>query len=267
MLQDVESTQNLKTTIDKATSWEESLPLPDLGEAAQATVAEPKAPPQIVSVAKKKRFTLNRKIVIVSTTLTIFGVIAGAVANFASPRIQQVSEVRKSRSQISPPGKISFRRLSSAFIPKAPSTEPTNLIVNWEKFEDMPTGLSFFHPEEWRVEKNGDSTIYTLYYPLIAGSKTNFGQEFLAKLSVSQEGKPANLAEFLLKRYNLSNANFAPKGVGQEALEFEFGNTFVFAITSGDRLFILEGKVGKIDEFENFKPIFLNISYSFQILK
>lgn len=259
------STPDLKgQKIEKMGNWEESLPLPDF-EVTRKKIEEKPKPWKQAQIsgqpAEKKRLNFNKRFVLILAV----GVFVLIIGGFSLIYFNQKGQGQKPQKLTSQAGKTIFRRISSAFVPKSPSTEPAQLWVNWKKFED-PEGLSFYYPEEWTMVKDESGLLYTIYYPGTLDPSLNLAEDFLAKLSIDKETPTANLAEFLLKRYNLSSANFREENRGQHlVLEFEFNKTFVFAQSFGENFYILEGKVKNLSDFENFLPIFENFAKSFQV--
>ncbi len=261
-----EFTQNSKNPKTGSSYWEESLPLPEFGvlqaQTEKQVTPQTQAPPKTQAFVKKRWFILNIRIGLffgAVVTLLVLGSLAGV---FLNQKVQN----EKTKKPTAQTVRTTLRRISSAFVPKNPSTEPARLWVNWQNFQDEDSGLSFFHPEEWGVTKDGGEILYTVYYPSSIDLATNLEEEFLAKLTINVQPATSNLAEFLLKRYNLSSANFRRENFGEnQKIKFEFSNTFVFATNSENNFYILEGKAKNISDFENFLPIFDNIVQTFQV--
>lgn len=255
------STQNLKGQTERVIYWEEPLPLKDLPEITPTQAGKQQiTTPQLAesgTIPKKARFGLNKKIVLIFGISFVFLILVGGTINFVRQKKEREAKVQKLNSKSLPLPKT-YSRLSSAFVPKIPSTEPAQLWLNWRVFEDRKIGFSLSYPEEWKITKKETGPIYEIFY--------QDNRQILAKLALILEEPQINLAEFLRKRYNLPN-NLSTEITSPNEVDFKFDNTFVFAKSGKLQLFILEGKIADSEQFENFVPFFLNIGKSLQILE
>lgn len=274
MLEEEEFTPDLKTETGSKSSWEESLPLPlpeetgvDLtqtepvnnGEIPQKTEITP-----VATVVKKENLLFlrffNKKIAGLFLVLATLFVAGFFIFNFSKPFF--------SARKISKSPKVALKRISSAFIPKTPNSEPANLSLNWVQI-DNTLGFSFSHPEEFLVVKAANLQGYTIYYPVIDENEENFSKTVFVKILITKLSAPNNvkLEEFLLSRYNLSKAEVKQIEMSSKtSLAFAFDQTFIATKVFDKQLFLLEGKVSENLDFANFIPIFTAMLESIQVV-
>jgi hypothetical protein len=161
-------------------------------------------------------------------------------------------------------------RISSAFIPLAPSAIPADLTKNWDSYINPTLRFSFKYPKEWFLTEFGDSasSILKLSYPVRSSQVGSFAPGEKAYVLVSwEEKRGANLENILSAKYNFFSLEkeeveisgkkgwrlFNPKGKGE----------IIVFLEHGQKIISIEGGVKDPKEMIIYQSLFILIQNTF----